>query len=107
MAKGMAEVQNIIGQALDQLPQAGGVRDVTFVACGGSLASSYPARYLLNAESRTLRVVGYNSSEFVHAMPAYIGKNSLVICTSTKATPETVDGIRPLNWSTATARAPR
>lgn len=97
MVRGMNEVQTVVEQALGKLVQAGGVRDVTFVACGGSLASSYPARYLLNAESRTLRVAGYNSSEFVHALPTYVGKNSLVVCTSTKATPETVEAIEAAN----------
>lgn len=97
MIKGMDEVRRVLDQAEKKLAYVGGIRDVTFVACGGSLASSYPARYLLNAESVSLRVAGYNSSEFVHATPAYVGKNSLVICTSTKATPETVEALRVAN----------
>ena len=97
MIKGMTEVRQVLDQVEEKLSAAGGLRDVTYVACGGSLASSYPARYLLNAESRTLRIAGYNSSEFVNAVPAYVGKNSLVICTSTKATPETVEALRAAN----------
>ena len=79
MVRGMNEVQTVVEQALGTLVQAGGVRDVPFVACGGSVASSYQARYLLHAESRTLRVAGYNSSEFVHALPTYVWKTFMVV----------------------------
>ena len=96
MIKGMQEVIQVMEQAKAALEANGGLNQVVFVACGGSLASSYPARYLLNQES-SLRVQGYNSSEFVNATPKSVDKHTLVIATSTKATPETVEAIKAAN----------
>ena len=93
MVKGMQEVIEVMSKVKQVLEANGGLRQVIFVACGGSLASSYPARYLLGQES-TLQVLGYNSSEFVNATPKTVGPNSLVIATSTKATAETVEALK-------------
>lgn len=96
MIKGMQEVMEVMNKAKAVLDANGGLKQVIFVACGGSLASSYPARYLLNQES-ALRVQGYNSSEFVNATPKSVDKNTLVVATSTKATPETVEALKVAN----------
>lgn len=96
MIKGMQEVCEVMAKAKADLDANGGLKQVVFVACGGSFASSYPARYLLNQES-SLRVQGYNASEFVNATPKNIDKNSLVIATSTKATAETVEALKVAN----------
>ncbi len=93
MIRGMQEVTEAMCKAKADLDANGGLKQVIFVACGGSYASSYPARYLLNQES-ALRVQGYNSSEFVSATPKTVDKNTLVIATSTKATPETVEALQ-------------
>lgn len=93
MIKGMEEVIQVMEQVKEVLDVNGGLKQVVFVACGGSLGSSYPARYLLNEES-SLRVQGYNSSEFVNATPKSVDKNTLVIATSTKATQETVEALK-------------
>ena len=97
MIKGMQEVIDIVARVKETFENNGGLKQIVFVACGGSLSSSYPARYMLNAESSTLRVLGYNSSEFVHATPKFVGKNTLVIATSTKATQETVEALETAN----------
>ena len=96
MVKGMQEVIDVMEKAKVDLAANGGLEQVIFVACGGSLASSYPARYLLGQESR-LKVLGYNSSEFVNATPRTVGPNTLVIATSTKATAETVEALKVAN----------
>ena len=101
MIGGMKEIIEIVDRLKTEFDIRGGLKNVVFVACGGSLASSYPARYLLNAESKTFHVAGYNSNEFVHAIPKCIGKNSLVVCTSTKATPETVEAVKSANAANA------
>lgn len=93
MIKGLQEVIEVMEKSKAMLDANGGLKQVVFVACGGSFASSYPARYLLNQEG-TIRVQGYNASEFVNATPANIDKNTLVIGTSTKATAETVEAIK-------------
>lgn len=94
MIGGMKEVIEVVDQLKKEFELRGGLENIVFVACGGSLASSYPARYLLNAESTSLRVMGYNSNEFNYATPKCVGKNSLVVCTSTKATAETVEAVK-------------
>lgn len=96
MVKGLQEVTDVIGKAKADLEKDGGLKQVVFVACGGSLASSYPARYLLNHEG-SIRVQGLNSGEFVNATPSNIGKGTLVIGTSTKATAETVEALKIAN----------
>ena len=93
MIKGMQEVIDVMTKAKADLDKNGGLKQVIFVACGGSFASSYPARFLLNQES-SIRVQGYNSSEFVNATPKNVDKNTLVIGTSTKATAETVEALK-------------
>ncbi|MGI6054666.1 MAG: SIS domain-containing protein [Clostridium sp.] len=93
MIKGLNEVNEVMQKVKADLDKNGGLKQVVFVACGGSFASSYPARFLLNQES-SLRIQGYNSGEFVNATPKNIDKQSLVIATSTKATAETVEALR-------------
>ena len=51
MIKGMQEVIDVMTKAKADLDKNGGLKQVIFVACGGSFASSYPARFLLNQES--------------------------------------------------------
>lgn len=96
MVKGMQEVIDVMEKVKADLETSGGLKQVIFVACGGSFISSYPARYLLNQESH-IRVQGYNSSEFVSATPKSVDQNTLVIATSTKATAETVEALRVAN----------
>lgn len=93
MIAGMKEVIETINCVKKELDARGGLKTVIFAACGGSFSASYPARYLLNAESTTFHTAGYNSSEFVSATPKCVDRNALVICISTKATPETVEAL--------------
>ena len=96
MIKGLQEVTEVVRQAKKDLEANGGLKQVVFVACGGSLASSYPARFLMNEEGR-IRVQAYNASEFVNATPRNIDANTLVVGTSTKATAETVEALKKAN----------
>lgn len=68
------------------------IKKVFFAACGGSLAAFYPAKYFLERESTTLTRIGwYTANEFVHATPAALDDESLVvICSHQGTTPETV-----------------
>ena len=45
MIKGMQEVIDVMTKAKADLDKNGGLKQVIFVACGGSFASSYPARF--------------------------------------------------------------
>jgi Predicted phosphosugar isomerases len=85
------ETQRVIKDILEKSEAEGGIKNVCLVACGGSLGAFYPAKTFLETEAKELRVGYYTSNEFVHAMPASFGKNSLLIVTSHRGnTPETV-----------------
>lgn len=66
------------------------VDSIYLVACGGSLAALWPAKYLLSSESKTLNIGYYTSNEFVHSTPKACSDHSIVILCSRLGTPETV-----------------
>lgn len=74
----------------------GGIQSAFFVACGGSFACQYPAKYMLECEAKNLDRIGIHSSnEFVHATPGAVGPNSLVVAISYAGnTPESVEAAR-------------
>ena len=68
------------------------LRSVYFVGCGASKAELYPAKYFLEANSRTIRVGHYTANEFVHATPAAVDETAIVVtCSLGGTTPETVE----------------
>ncbi|MBE2274821.1 MAG: SIS domain-containing protein [Rhodobacteraceae bacterium] len=74
--------------ALDAL-DAGAIRHVFFVACGGSLSIMHPAKFLLDQHSPLPSDV-YNGAEFVARAPRSLDERSLVIlCSMTGTTKET------------------
>ena len=74
------KTEMIIRDILEKKESQGGITNVYFVACGGSMAAMYPAKYLLESESKTLKIGYYTSNEFVHAAPKALGTNSLAVC---------------------------
>ena len=50
------QIQEIIAAVLERTHQAGGLKAVYFVGCGGSQAAIFPGKYLLDCESKTLSV---------------------------------------------------
>jgi fructoselysine-6-P-deglycase FrlB-like protein len=88
-------MQAVVSQALKSREEVGGISKVMYVACGGSLAAFYPAKFLLEKESKGLHVGYYPANEFVHATPAALDQNTLVIgCSHGGNTPETVEAMR-------------
>lgn len=74
------------------LKEKGTIKQVYWVACGGSLIDLYPAHFMMNAESSTIESGWYNSKEFLLSPPKKLGKNSLVIvCSHSGNTPESVE----------------
>ncbi|HJF32652.1 MAG TPA: SIS domain-containing protein [Sporosarcina psychrophila] len=66
------------------------IKNVFFVACGGSMASLSVGEYFINKEIEVPSFV-YTANEFIHRNPKMVGKNSLVILRShSGTTPETV-----------------
>lgn len=89
-------MQEVAAKAIASRVQMGGITKVCFVACGGSIAAFYPARFLLEKESKTLTRIGYyTANEFVKATPEFVDQNTLVIgCSHEGKTPETVAGLK-------------
>lgn len=84
-------VKEIAAEIVEKKKEAGGVREVYFVGCGGSLGGFYPAKVFLETEAASIRTGWYNSNEFVHNTPRILGENSVVITASHRGdTPETV-----------------
>lgn len=84
-------IEGDIRKLQEEKQDTGGIRQVYFVACGGSLGAFYPAKYFLETQSNELRTGLYNSNEFVHQPPAALSVNSLVVVASHSGnTPETV-----------------
>jgi fructoselysine-6-P-deglycase FrlB-like protein len=86
------QVGNIVAETKKRLEAGGGLADIYFVACGGSLAAFWPCEHLLQTECTSgLRASSWASAEFVHSTPKRLGRNSLVItCSHQGDTPETV-----------------
>ena len=74
------------------LKEKGAVRQVYWVACGGSLIDLYPAHFMLNAESATVESGWYTSREFLLSTPRKLGRDSMVVvCSHSGNTQEAVD----------------
>lgn len=70
----------------------GDIRQIYWVACGGSLVDLYPAHCMVMAESTLVESGIYTSKEFVLATPKKLSKNSLVVlCSHSGGTKETLD----------------
>ncbi|RDU24046.1 SIS domain-containing protein [Anaerosacchariphilus polymeriproducens] len=71
------------------------IKDVYFLACGGSLVDLYPGFYFIQAESATMHAAWLPAREFTIAPPKHLGKHSLIIaCSHGGNTKETVDAVR-------------
>lgn len=91
----MKEIKDVIGEILKNKKKQGGIKQIYFVACGGSLGSLYPAKVFVETEASEIKCGWYNSNEFVHNTPRSFGENSLLIVTSHKGnTPETVQAAK-------------
>ena len=83
------ELKKIIEEIKAERPE---ITSVIFVGCGASQAELYPAKYFLEGNAKKLRTSLYTANEFVHATPACVGKESIIItCSLGGNTPETVE----------------
>lgn len=65
--------------------------NIYFVACGGSLATLYPGKYLIERLSDKASTGAYSANEFFHDPPKRLGKKSFVVLNSQSgSTAETV-----------------
>lgn len=82
-------LQGIISEIIRDKKSEGGINSICFIACGGSYAGFFPANYLIDRESKTLKTAMYTSNEFVHAAPKSCGKNTIAVVCSMRGTKET------------------
>ncbi len=68
------------------------IKQVYFVACGGSLATLQPGKYLLQRETEQVFAEAYNAAEFVLDPPAKLNEQTLVVLNSQSGT--TVETVR-------------
>ena len=85
------DIKNIVKEILEEKKDIGGIKNIYFVGCGGSLGALYPAKTFMERESQVLRSAWINSNEFVHSTPKDFGENSIICLACHKGnTPETI-----------------
>ena len=85
------QIKTAITETLEHKKDKGGIRQIYYVGCGGSLGALYPAKTFVETESTTLKTGWYNSNEFLHATPKDFGENSIIVLACHKGnTPETI-----------------
>lgn len=62
------------------------IRHVWVVACGGSLATLDPFRYILTAETDKVSAAAVNAAEFAAELPKGLGEDCLVVLNSQSGT---------------------
>ncbi len=71
------------------------IKNVFYVACGGSSAIMYPSKYFMDREAKIIHADLYSANEFIHRNPVTLGAESLVIlCSHSGTTPETVEAAK-------------
>lgn len=71
------------------------IQTIYFVSNGGSLATLYPGKYIIERETDKVHTGAYSASEFFHDPPAKLDETCLVILNSQSGgTPETVSAAR-------------
>ena len=84
-------IVEIVSEIKKSKEEEGGIKQVYFIACGGSLGAFYSADHFLKTEAEDIKSYMINSNEFLHNTPKAFGKNSVVVvCSHGGDTPETV-----------------
>jgi len=91
------EIKGIIEEIKRKMDLAGGLKAIHFVACGGSLAAIYPAKFLIQSEANNIATAIYSSNEFNYATPQGLDNRCICIICSLKATEETVEAVKKAN----------
>ena len=73
------EVGQVITQVIEQKSSVGGLKNVVWVAAGGSNGGNYPAQYFMEHEATALMSHSYTSNEFVRITPKFVGENTLAV----------------------------
>lgn len=88
------EIRELIEKIIKDMEDIGGIKNVVWVAAGGSHDGHYAAQYFMDRESTAVRSQMITSSEFVYAPPKGVGKNTIVVVTSMRGTKETIEAAK-------------
>ena len=88
------ELRKMIEEIQENKQATGGIKNVIWLAAGGSYGGFYPGHYFLDQEATTLRSKNITSNEFVKAPPACVGENTLAVVCSMRGTPETIEAAK-------------
>lgn len=88
------EIRELIEKIIKDMEDIGGIKNVVWVAAGGSHDGHYAAQYFMDRESTVVRSQMITSSEFVYAPPKGVGKNTIVVVTSMRGTKETIEAAK-------------
>ncbi|MBO0458616.1 sugar isomerase [Enterococcus hulanensis] len=88
------EVRSIIEEINEKQQTVGGIKNVVWLAAGGSYGGFYPGDYFLNQEAAGIHSRNITSNEFVQAPPAFVGENTLAVVCSMRGTPETIEAAK-------------
>lgn len=88
------EVRSIIEEINEKQQTVGGIKNVVWLAAGGSYGGFYPGDYFLNQEAAGIRSRNITSNEFVQAPPAFVGENTLAVVCSMRGTSETIEAAK-------------
>lgn len=88
------EIRQLIEKIIKNMENIGGIKNVVWLAAGGSHDGHYAAQYFMDRESTVVRSQMITSSEFVYAPPKGVGKNTIAIVTSMRGTKETIEAAR-------------
>ena len=88
------EIRELMEKIMKDMEADGGLKNVVWVAAGGSHDGHYAAQYFMDRESTVVRSQQITSSEFVYAPPKCVGRNTIVVLTSMRGTRETIEAAR-------------
>ena len=88
------EIRELMEKIMKDMEADGGLKNVVWVAAGGSHDGHYAAQYFMDRESTVVRSQQITSSEFVYAPPKCVGQNTIVVLTSMRGTRETIEAAR-------------
>lgn len=91
------EIKEMVKEIKKKMEAVGGLKAIYFVACGGSQAAIYSAKYLIQCEAKGIATEIFNSNEFVHATPNMLDERCICVICSLKATAETVEAVKVAN----------
>ncbi|MDO5100719.1 MAG: sugar isomerase [Eubacteriales bacterium] len=88
------EIRELVEKIMVDMKTVGGLKNVIWVAAGGSFDGHYAAQYFMDRESTKVTSQQITSAEFVYATPKRVNSNCIVVLTSMRGTKETIEAAK-------------